>query len=157
MPISVLLPDTITLAVAQVHDALFLAGDRSLAAVFGPQNEYWYMSRASFVGYGPRTPCLKFDRPCTDPMTEPASTSRFDKLAFDNSSVRTGFGAPYKQILYDLDGTLTGVAKGSVAWSFKFNIYPGMSPLPYNSGFFLDVSFRVRGIDSVASCAFPFK
>ncbi|KAA0165290.1 hypothetical protein FNF31_01943 [Cafeteria roenbergensis] len=91
--------------------------------LFGPQNEYFYVKGATFVNYGKSgaiASCAKCDSH-TD-MRQGGFTVRFEGLRFVNSPRRVKWTAPYKQIFWDRDGSLTDTATGGwVTPFFAFN------------------------------------
>jgi hypothetical protein len=108
------------LAIAKV-DGTYSGGKVGL---FAPQNEYFYVKGATFVNYGDAgaiSGCAKCDSH-TD-MKQGGYTTRFEGLRFVNSPRRVKWTAPYKQIFWDLDGSLTdqSPAGGWLMPYHKFN------------------------------------
>jgi len=126
--------------------------------LFGPQNEYFYVKGATFVNYGEAgaiSSCAKCDSH-TD-MKQGGFTARFEGLRFVNSPRRVKWTAPYKQIFWDLDGTLTD-QPGTGGWLtpyWAFNVHApacrhtgrrqdGGDGLKYDGGIVCDDSVVVR-------------
>ena len=111
--------------IPNVQDCLFWGG-RGAQAIFGPQHEYWYVNGATFINYadsGAISACAGCCAPTS--FRQGAYTYRFERLNWHNTSVRTRWTCPYKQILYDLDGTLTGHAGGTALPFYQFNAWEG--------------------------------
>ena len=94
--------------------------------IFAPQDEYFHVSGATFVNYGAFgaiTACASCD---SDQFYRQGTyTYRFNGLVFVDSLKRVTWSPPYKDILYDEDGSLTGGAAGSwVTEYFDFNNWP---------------------------------
>eukprot|EP00039_Didymoeca_costata_P018192 m.332487 g.332487 ORF g.332487 m.332487 type:complete len:4620 (+) comp16956_c0_seq1:136-13995(+) len=107
--------------IPNIQDCTFWGG-RGAQAIFAPQNEYFYVSGASFIDYkddGVLSGCAA----CCSPnkFKQGAYTVRFDGLEFNGSTKRTKWTCPYKQIMYDLDGSLTGYKGGTALPYYKFN------------------------------------
>ena len=90
-------------------------------------------------------------------QTEEASrqggyTVRSTGLRFVNASVRTEWTVPHNQIFLDLDGSLTGYARGTVIPYTPFNDFGGASSgcvragTTYDSGILCDSSETVRAL-----------
>lgn len=88
-----------------------------------PGDEHVYMSNVRFVNYFNQTSvqgCLR----CNDPnlgYSQGGFTYRSDRLTFANCSRRVGFGAPNKDIYWDLDGSLTGRTNSMLAPDYRYN------------------------------------
>ena len=76
-----------------------------------------------------------------------AYTYRFKNLRWDNSPKRVEFTCPFKQILFDEDGSLTGHVNGTATYDYKYNRYPGTCDVQgtkFDNGIVCDGSVRVR-------------
>ena len=95
-------------------------------AIFGPQAEFWYVDGANFVNYQ-NTGAISACAGCCSPIKfkQGAYTYRFKNLVWSNSNKRTHWTCPYKQILYDLDGSLTGYKGGTALPYYQFNEWDG--------------------------------
>ena len=111
--------------IPNVKDCMFWGG-RGAQAIFGPQQEYWYVDGATFKDYG-NGGVLSACAGCCTPtkFRQGAYTFRFENLVWKNSAVRTKWTCPYKQIFYDLDGSLSGYRGGTVLPFYKFNEWDG--------------------------------
>ena len=94
----------------------------------GPQSDLWFVTNARFYqftnGQGGIGQCSHCETPKGD---SGARTYRFEKLHFDDATVtkRCKYQIPFKGILHDLDGTLTGLGPDSYATSFwEHNVQP---------------------------------
>jgi hypothetical protein len=112
--------------IPNVKDCVFWGG-RNAQAIFAPQHEYWYADGAKFINYGETTGAISACAGCCSPVTfrQGAYTTRFENLEWENSPKRTQWTCPYKQILLDLDGSLTGYKGGTALPSYKFNEWDG--------------------------------
>jgi hypothetical protein len=112
--------------IPNVKDCAFWGG-RGAQAIFAPQAEYWYVNGSRFMNYESGAGVISGCNSCCSPikLKQGAYTYRFERLEFENSPVRTEWTCPYKQIFYDLDGTLTGQAGGTTLPSYKFNQWDG--------------------------------
>lgn len=77
--------------------------------VFAPQDEYFYMKNLTAINYG-TVPVLTGCNGCNSGefMRQGAFTYRWEGLKFVNSPRRTSWSPHYKQIFWDLDGSLGG-------------------------------------------------
>lgn len=117
-----------------LQDTLFVCNLRSGrdcpagkdAAIHTPANEDLLVSGATFVNYG-NVPGMRTCNECDDPGSVPsqgAFTIRTARLAFSDSDAYVRFGAPYKDIMWDLDGTLTSRGANTyVVPRFAFNAW----------------------------------
>ena len=105
----------------QVRDSLFIGGNNEVG-IWGPKGEYFLVSGAKFDGYG-NTAAIMGCAACCCAIgpKQGAYTYRWEKLQFYNSPVRVGWGCPYKQIHFDIDGSLTGHVSGSVTAYKRYN------------------------------------
>jgi plastocyanin len=111
--------------IPNVKDCLFWGG-RNAQAIFAPQNEYWYVDGATFIDYED-TGAISGCAGCCSPQKfkQGGYTYRFENLKFINTPARTRWTCPYKQIFYDLDGSLTGYAGGTTLPYYQFNDWEG--------------------------------
>ncbi|CAE7614256.1 PKHD1L1, partial [Symbiodinium sp. KB8] len=130
--------------------------------IFGPQNEYFYVDGATFVNYGNPgvlAACAKCASQ-TD-MKQGGYTYRYQNLRFVNSPKKTHWTLPRKQIFWDVDGSLTGIANGTVLPFYEFNAWPECTHEgeEYDDGMICDSSVRVRRvvIDGVEPQELDFK
>ena len=83
-------------------------------AIFGPQNEFFLVDTAYIVNWhdnGAISGCSECDS--DQNLKQGGYTFRFNNLAFTNTSRRVAWTTPYKQIFWDIDGSLTGIANGT--------------------------------------------
>jgi plastocyanin len=111
--------------IPNVKDCLFYGG-RGSQAIFSPGAEFWYVNGSTFVDYedaGVLSSCAG----CCSPISpkQGGYTVRYERLKFENSPMKTKWTCPYKQIHYDLDGTLTGHAGGTALPYYKYNEWEG--------------------------------
>ena len=135
----------------QVRDCLFLGSGRA-AGIIGPGNEYFLVSGAKFRDFG-GAPAIQGCASCCC-MKAPkqgAYTYRYEKLEFVRSNVRVAWRCPYKQIHFDIDGTLTGHANGSVTAFRKYHTWDNDNGGPcelggrtYSGGVVCNGTVRVR-------------
>jgi hypothetical protein len=62
-------------------------------------------------------------------------TFRFEDTKWDRTAKRVEWTCPYKQILFDLDGTLTGHKFGTATPYYKFNEWPDLGCTKRNATF----------------------
>lgn len=134
-----------------IRESLFMGkgSDSRSQAIFGPQNEFWFVNGATFVNYGEDVGAISACAKCCDTKKrrQGGYTYRFANLKFDNSPKRVEWTCPYKQIFFDLDGSLTGIANGTATPFYKFNEWPGVCEQQdetYDEGIVCDSSVRVR-------------
>ena len=87
--------------------------------IFAPEDEFFYVSGATFVNYQEKG-VISGCNGCPGEK-QGGNTFRFERLAFYNSDKRTSWTAPFKQIFFDLDGTLTGYVNGTTTPHYKFH------------------------------------
>ena len=100
--------------------------------VLAPQDEFFYMKDTTAINYG-TTPVLSGCNDCDggEFMNQGARTYRFEGLKFVNSTRRTIWSRHYKQIFWDLDGSLAGHPNSYVLQWYDFNAWsPLCSRLP---------------------------
>ncbi|EDQ93048.1 uncharacterized protein MONBRDRAFT_22411 [Monosiga brevicollis MX1] len=116
--------------------------------LFMPQNEYFHVAGAKFVNYGAKgtlSACAKCDTQTN--FRQGGYTFRLQGLEFFNSTKRAEWTSPFKQIFYDLDGSLTGFVNGTATPFHAFNHYPGVCDAmgeAYDFGLVCDNTVRVR-------------
>eukprot|EP00048_Salpingoeca_helianthica_P015090 m.224971 g.224971 ORF g.224971 m.224971 type:complete len:4030 (+) comp16594_c0_seq1:296-12385(+) len=117
--------------IPNLHDVLLVGSLTGRAngkhAMTTPQNEFFYVSGATMVNYGSAgaiAGCA--DCNSDENLRQGGYTVRFERLTFINSPVRTHWNEPRKDILVDLDGTLTGYSGvgGTVTPFYGFNAWP---------------------------------
>jgi hypothetical protein len=132
-------------------------------AIWGPQNEFFFIADSLFVnyiGHGVISSCMKCGSQ-TD-LKQGGYTVRFRGLRFVNCSQRVAWVEPYKEIFFDLDGSLTGIASGTATPYYGFNEWTPTCTrqgLALDSGLLCDASVRVRRvqIDGVNPREMDFK
>jgi hypothetical protein len=91
--------------IPNVQDCVFLGGVGA-QAIFAPQHEFWSVNGSTFVNYdeggagaaGVLSACAGC---CSaNSMRQGAYTTRFQRLVWVNSTKRTHWTCPYKQIMY---------------------------------------------------------
>ena len=113
----------------QIRDSYFLGDNRDnrrkSIAISGPGGEYFFVSGATFKNHGANSPAIKGCTGCCSEFgsKQGAYTYRYERLKFVNTPVRVAWACPYKQIHFDIDGTLTGHVNGSVTAYHKFNTW----------------------------------
>ena len=119
------------------------------------QNEYHYVQGATFVNYG-TNPALSGCNDCdsAESYKQGGYTYRIGGLAFINTTVRTYWSDPPKEIFYDLDGSLTGYVNGTATPYYPWNEWPECvrQGAMYTNGIVCNGDVRVRRlqIDNVA-------
>jgi hypothetical protein len=120
-------------------------------AIFAPQDEFWYVSGATFVGYrdiGAISGCT--DCESDTEYAQGGYTIRFDGLRFVNTTRRVKWEPPKKDIFIDLDGSLTGFRNGTAMPFFTFNNFTGPCRTDtvgtYDKGIVCDGTVRVRRV-----------
>ena len=103
----------------------------------------------TFKDYSDAVGAISACNGCCSPVTKRQGgyTFRFDRLTFDNVPKRVEWTCPFKQILFDLDGTLTGIVNGTATPYYKFNEYAGVCDRQtklYDDGIICDNTVRVR-------------
>eukprot|EP01036_Dinobryon_divergens_P027890 gene27890-36744_t len=128
--------------------------------IFGPQDEYFYVKNSTFMNYG-QSGVLTGCNECLvgSEMNQGAMTARFEQLQFIKSPARVFWSETKKEILWDLDGTLAGVADsmvtrsyGNVLWSDACSILPysGYTDSVRCGGNGSDVRVRRMQLENVA-------
>lgn len=135
-----------------IVDGLFVAHTDPNVVVnkvglFGPQDEYWHVEGATFVNYkdsGAIAACAGCDS--DQFMKQGGYTYRFAGLQFDNTAKRVEWKPPFKQIFFDLDGSLTGHTGGTACPMYDYNRCPECSEggSVYDDGLVCDNRVRVR-------------
>ncbi|RYG70223.1 hypothetical protein EON64_00770, partial [archaeon] len=100
-------------------------------AILGPQGEYFYVKNSTFVNYGTAgaiTGCNK----CLggEDMSQGAFTHRYEQLKFVKTKRRTIWIPPRKEILWDLDGSLAGVADSMLTPYYDYLNWEECTVLP---------------------------
>lgn len=110
-------------------------------AIFAPQGEYFYIRNTTIVNYG-TAGAIGSCNECFsgEMMAQGAYTYRFKGLRFVNTTRRIRWMETKKDIYWDLDGSLAGVANTMITRDFKFNRWPECSQLLPVSKF--DTSIR---------------
>ena len=95
-------------------------GEMNPLGVITPRTERWSMSNVRFYNFDwGTTASIGTCSHCKDTYTHTdAITVYMEQLAFDNVTMRVRYGAPYKTIISDLDGTFTGL--GANTWASAF-------------------------------------
>ena len=115
--------------------------------IFGPQDEFFFVKNTTFLNYG-QSGVLTGCNECLvgSEMNQGAMTTRFEQLTFIKSPARIFWSETKKEILWDLDGTLAGVADSMVTRSYGNVLWPDACiSLPYSG--YTD-SVRCGGNDS---------
>ena len=111
------------------------------------QDEYQYVSGVTFVNYG-SSPTLSGCNNCdsSESYRQGGYTYRMQGLQFINSSVRTYWNDPPKEIFHDLDGSLTGHVNGTATPYYQWNEWPECrrQGANFTYGLVCDGSVRVR-------------
>eukprot|EP00049_Salpingoeca_infusionum_P016727 m.345219 g.345219 ORF g.345219 m.345219 type:complete len:3928 (+) comp16139_c0_seq5:247-12030(+) len=121
---------------------------KHVAGLMMPQNEFFHASGVKFVNYldgGAISGCASCGS-STD-QKQGGYTYRFDGVSFTNSSKRTLWTVPFRQIFLDLDGSLTGYENGTATPYYAFNHYPGLCDAmdeTYDNGIVCNGTVAVR-------------
>ncbi|CAE7562181.1 PKHD1L1, partial [Symbiodinium sp. KB8] len=149
---------------AHIQNGLFVGSidpqraPRDKVGVFAPQREFFHIDGATFVNYGrgALATCAK----CGEQMSlaQGGFTYRVEGLVFVNSTQRVKWGPGRKDIIYDLDGSLTG--RGPRSWASPYWSFNAAGTAPactrensatatYDDAILCDASVEVRriGID----------
>jgi hypothetical protein len=122
--------------IPHVQDALFICDPRGgqycpptkQAAVHMPANEDLYIDGAAFVNFGPAVRPLVTCNECDDPGANPTNggfTTRTSRLEFSGTDRFVDFAPPMKEIVWDLDGSLTSRGPNSyVVPPWGWNDFP---------------------------------
>ena len=100
-------------------------------AMFLPQNDYFYVKNSTFVNYGTAgaittcNSCLSGSE-----MNQGCSTYRFEDLKFVNTKKRLVWSPTMKDIIWDLDGTFSGVPDSMTTYDFGYLHFPECQSLP---------------------------
>ena len=97
-----------------------------------PQDEFFYAKDITFYNYG-RTPLMSGCIGCDSGefMKQGAYTYRLEGLKYRYSNVRIEWSRHFKQIFWDLDGSLAGAPNSFVFPFYNFNAHePSCSKLP---------------------------
>ena len=122
------------------------------AALFAPNDEFFLVDGAEFVDYGDRPTITQCFDCCGYRSRQGAYTTRFSRMSFHNSNVRTTYTCPEKQIFFDLDGSLSDEAPGtSVIAYHAFNDWPECSTTDdqskmFGGGLVCNNTVRVRKV-----------
>ena len=89
------------------------------------QYEYQFVDGVTFVNYG-SSPALSGCNDCdsSESYRQGGYTYRVKNLRFINSTVRTYWNDPPKEIFHDLDGSLTGYVNGTATPYYAWNEWP---------------------------------
>lgn len=138
-------PELGTAAIPQYYASLFVGTTRpdfnpatdgfGKVGLWMPQNERFFGAKLTFVNYG-QTGAIAGCADCDDPafMKQGGYTYRLTGLRFVQSPVRVRWTVPYKSIMHDLDGSLTG--RGPRTWAlpyYKFNQHAACREMPEGS------------------------
>jgi hypothetical protein len=97
----------------------------SRKAIWAPQREFFYASDLTIVNFGSSGALAGcFDCESFIDYRQGGYTYRWEKLSFVNSQVRTMWAPPRKDIFWDLDGSLSGHANGTVTPFYAWNQWP---------------------------------
>ena len=135
---------------AQIRDSVFLGAFGTGVGLYGPKGEYFFVSGLSFDDYGPNAPAIKGCAACCciHGVKQGAYTYRYERLSFsDTTPVRVGWACPFKQIHFDLDGSLTGHVNGSVTAYKEFNDWSDdctVSDVEFSNGIVCNGAVRIR-------------
>lgn len=102
-------------------------------AIWAPQEEYFYVKNSTFINYGTfgaLSGCNDCDN--GEEMAQDGHTYRWEKLRFIKTPRRIRWSPHFKQIFWDLDGSLGGVANSYLLQWYNFNAWsPLCSRLPF--------------------------
>jgi len=95
--------------------------------IWAPQDEFFYGSGLTFVNFTGSGGALAGCNNCpgSEHKNQGGHTYRYDRLKFVNVQRRTIWMPYYKDIVWDVDGTLAGVPNGTVTPYYAFNEVPG--------------------------------
>ena len=93
--------------------------------IWTPQNEYFYIRNVTFVNYGTSGAIAGCNDCLGETMKQGAFTTRFEQLKFVNTELRIVWRPTYKEIMWDLDGTLAGVPDSMITMYYDVINWPG--------------------------------
>ena len=92
--------------------------------IWTPQDEYFYIKNVTFVNYGSSGAISGCNDCLGETMKQGAFTTRFEGLQFINSEKRIYWSPTYKEIMWDLDGSLAGVPDSMVTMYYDVINWP---------------------------------
>jgi hypothetical protein len=112
-----------------IQNALIVGGTSRVrgpgesGAVFGPKTDFWMAGPLTVVNYG-TAGALRVCFECNDEteLRQGGYTFRFQGLTWVNTTRKFLWTAPFKEIISDLDGTITGFAGGWVAPYYPWSV-----------------------------------
>ena len=112
--------------------------------IWMPQNEYVRINGATFVNFPSNAAAILMCFQCSSiaQLSQGGFTMWTQNLSFVNTPTRWASAYPYKEIIFDFDGSLTGIVNGSLTPSYGFNVNPHCKP--GYAGLVCDASVRVR-------------
>ena len=137
----------------QVLNGLFIGGTTTLPegayAINLPQAEGVQVVNTTFINWGPVAAVLTCDVCWSEAeASQSGFTIRTSGIKSINSAQLIQFQYPYKDIILDQDGTLTGVVGGTLTNNYAFNVNPNCVPQGEELGYGIvcDASVRVRKV-----------
>jgi hypothetical protein len=93
--------------------------------IWTPQDEYFYIKNVTFKNYG-RSGAITGCNECEEgsSLKQGAFTTRFEGLKFPNTQKRLVWSPTYKEILWDLDGSLAGVPDSMITMYYDVINWP---------------------------------
>lgn len=115
-------------------------------ALFAPNMEFFLVDGAEFYNYSDIPAISQCFDCCGYRSRQGAYTTRFAGLTFPGSDRRTTYACPAKQIFFDLDGSLSGQAGGTVTAFHRFNEWDECPRAneTFSNGIVCNSSVRVR-------------
>ena len=129
--------------------------DHAVQGLITPRKDNFLAKNVHFYNYGDGMTAIETCSHCEHPAATDAGarTSFFEGLTFTNVSQRVRFNVPYKEILIDLDGSLTGNSvNGTVTFYYEHLDVPGCTrdETVYN-GLVCDDSVMIRRVEFYAA------
>jgi hypothetical protein len=102
----------------------FNGGSRGLIT---PKVDFFYAKNVWFYNFPENTTAIETCSHCEHGAATDSGgrTSFLSDLHFDNVVQKVRFNVPFREILQDEDGSLTGIEGGSVTFSYPHLLYPG--------------------------------
>mmetsp|Transcript_16459 Transcript_16459/g.22492 ORF Transcript_16459/g.22492 Transcript_16459/m.22492 type:complete len:2653 (+) Transcript_16459:1-7959(+) len=116
--------------------------------IFAPQDEYFYVKNTTFLNYG-ASGVLTGCNECLvgSEMNQGGFTTRYEQLRFVKSNKRIFWSETKKEILWDLDGSLGGVADSMIVRSYPSVVWPDVCTVLPNTGYTDSVRCGGNGSD----------
>ena len=100
------------------------SGNAGSPVVFLPQNEYFYLEDTTVINSGQRevfSACNECDT--GEEFRQGGFTTIFKNTNFINSSIRIRWTPHFKEIFWDVDGSLIGEEDGMITYNYPYNAW----------------------------------